>query len=392
MYNFKIFINFNQIKQSNELYHLFFIIFLLLNISEIYCEEIECKNNSVITNTNCFNELKFFNGKNYRSGHFAMNKKGDLIIEFSEENTRRRLFYGLKSDGGYYFSNEEATYELDITPVKISDSEEYLARYEAINLFVNLENDDTNEYLFSVSSFNSVVELHNLNSDNDTHYTWSAKNFFELAEDYILSFEYPLFEIKNTSTYILVLIPRKGSSCNDESDSYIIKKFKFTSYNTNGNQIIKTIVCNDNYFYRIISAFSMDDYNILVVFYVAKINDNSGKYVIKFYDYDLNEKNNTISLSEPPSNSNKEGVFFKSLYLKEKYAAFIFFSNDGTQKLNFHLKELKTDDSGYNFDNKITWNINDINFIPESGLGDFVKINDRRLVFISTEEFDYQNR
>ena len=107
-----------------------------------------------------------FNNRKYRSGHFASNKNGDLIIEFSEDdandNDDYRLFYGLKSDGRYYFKNEQPTYEFQITGAKNDDaSSTYYGRYESNNLFVSLNNNEDNEYLFSVSSFNELLDVYN---------------------------------------------------------------------------------------------------------------------------------------------------------------------------------------------------------------------------------------
>ena len=89
------------------------ILFLLLKLLKVNCEDIECKKNSSLFNTKCFNNILLFNNRKYRSGHFASNKNGDLIIEFSEDdandNDDYRLFYGLKSDGRYYFKNEQPT-------------------------------------------------------------------------------------------------------------------------------------------------------------------------------------------------------------------------------------------------------------------------------------------
>ena len=44
-----------------------------------------CHSNIEISDTSCFNGLKIFNisNKYYRAGHFAMNSKGDMIIEYS---------------------------------------------------------------------------------------------------------------------------------------------------------------------------------------------------------------------------------------------------------------------------------------------------------------------
>ena len=195
------------------------IFFIFLKLLKINCEDIECKKNISLLNTNCFNNILLFNEKKYRSGHFATNKKGDLILEFSEDNgsnsiNNARLFYGLKKDGRYFFNNEKATYEFNITGAKIleSNSTIYYGRYESRNLFVSLGNDVDNEYLLSVSSYDSVVELHNITNDNNNnHHTWVTTFFFNLSSN-IHSFEYSLFEIKNESTYILAFIPITSGS------------------------------------------------------------------------------------------------------------------------------------------------------------------------------------
>ena len=264
-----------------------------------------------------------FNNRKYRSSHFASNKNGDLIIEFSEDDDAKdnddyRLFYGLKSDGRYYFKNEQPTYEFQITGAKNDDaSSTYYGRYESNNLFVSLNNNEDNEYLFSVSSFNSIVELHNLTSDNSIHLTWTSQKFFGFTEEHIHSYIIPILKIKNESTYIITFLPRKQSTNSDvfSSDSYIIKKFQFNSFDEQSYNEINSKQSNDNYNNRIISAFSMDNYNILIIFFVLKTKTfegkDYGKYCIRFYDYYLNlkkEKNLTEELTNLYPGS---GLFFK---------------------------------------------------------------------------------
>ena len=41
---------------------------------------------SIISNTNCFNNILIFNDKNYKAENFSTNKNGDILIEFSEDN------------------------------------------------------------------------------------------------------------------------------------------------------------------------------------------------------------------------------------------------------------------------------------------------------------------
>lgn len=71
-----------------------------------------CENGMTINiNNNCFNEIILFNNKNYRSGHFAINNKGDMIVEYSDE--RSRLFYGLKKNVRYFFDTDNNRKEIE---------------------------------------------------------------------------------------------------------------------------------------------------------------------------------------------------------------------------------------------------------------------------------------
>ncbi len=103
----------------------------------IYLNCLHCTlSNNRITNTDCFNNLKIFqfDNKHYRAGHFAINEQGDLIIEYSDKESR--LFYGLKKNGELFFTNE--TKEIVIEDNGDIDPE-MIRRYESINSFVSLK-------------------------------------------------------------------------------------------------------------------------------------------------------------------------------------------------------------------------------------------------------------
>ena len=130
----------------------------------------QCRSGFLVEeNTDCFNQVLYFNQTNrsYRSGHFALNKNGDMIVEYSSD--QYRLFYGLKKNGEFYFENFTKEIEIKIDydfQYGLSTSD----RYEAINSFVSLS-DDTNkekEYLLSISSYLTILELHDLETDEST--------------------------------------------------------------------------------------------------------------------------------------------------------------------------------------------------------------------------------
>ena len=81
----------------------FFISLLTLLFITTHCEE--CGSINLITNSDCFNNVLYIGGQDkiYRAGHFAINTKGDLIVEYS--SNQYRLFYGLKKNGKFFFPN-----------------------------------------------------------------------------------------------------------------------------------------------------------------------------------------------------------------------------------------------------------------------------------------------
>ena len=81
-----------------------FIFQILLQIDLTSCGN--CKNIHNLLDTTCYNDLIIFNDSNWRAGHACTNKDNVTIVEFSlnDEESDKRLFYGLKENGRYYFT------------------------------------------------------------------------------------------------------------------------------------------------------------------------------------------------------------------------------------------------------------------------------------------------
>ena len=79
-------------------YYGFIILIILNQVRIFFCQN--CRNVNSLENSICFNNILFINTSSYRAGHFAKNKNGELIVEYS--NTEQRLFYGLNKNGNYY--------------------------------------------------------------------------------------------------------------------------------------------------------------------------------------------------------------------------------------------------------------------------------------------------
>ncbi len=150
----------NLIKMN--FYIILILSFLCLNIA--YCEirtetsdySYRYCSNFLSISDNCFFNKLIFNHKSYQAHNFAINKKGDLVIQFTEDNkddfSSSRLFYGLTKEGRYFFSNETSyTYEcdIDIDQFKfIENGYNYNEYYNTKNLFVSLKNEIKEKSIF----------------------------------------------------------------------------------------------------------------------------------------------------------------------------------------------------------------------------------------------------
>ena len=369
-------------KSSLKFKFLFLIFYLSIQLKNIECNT--CKTDNKLSNTDCFNNIIIFNSKPYRAGNFAQNKNGDMIIEYSDENpSKSRLFYGLKKNGKYFFSNESPIKEIE----EIRGDKNIFSRYESINIFVSLEKDiDKNyQYLLSVSSYTSLTELHDLNSGD-----YKVKSTSDFFGNKIFSYEYQILEVKSENKNIYFCIYIYGTTCGDFECGYnfIIKKFVFTSFDLSplNETTSKSVDISNNGNNRIISSFIINEDEKFVVFF----NKNDLKYALNFYDYNLETYGTNKEISNSISNQDSgTGIFFKSTYLVNHLGAFIYFmdGNDG-KSLFFKILNLTLGTSSeYTIESKIEKSINSYSFDTSITLNDFLKMNNERLIFISTLSF-----
>jgi hypothetical protein len=247
----------------------------------------------------------------------------------------------------------------------------YYGIYNSLNLFVSIKNDPNkgNQYLFSINSYYSTVELYNFNNGNNTHYIWSFNNFFNLNEDdYYFPYDYSLIELPKENTYIISFIP-KVIVYEDMIDITFIKKFRFKSFDNDAFEELNSIKYEDYLDDKIINTFFMDDYQTLVVL-TCKRNENYHDYnpvyrrrlsrklelsqnplwfIFKFYNRNLKPLNyaNDIELIYFLDGNSFQGseIFFKSIYLKNKFMIFFSsYNNDiifGLFELNYFIESNK---------------------------------------------------
>jgi hypothetical protein len=244
-------------------------------------------------------------------------KDGNLIIEYSELGIR--TFYGLKKNGRGMFENEETIKKINITKIKKGD-DEIKGRYESRNILVSLKDDlvRNKQYILSISSAaKTLVELHDI--DENIQNTWISTSFFKFTNEsrYIFSRQFQLIEKKDENIYYAAYVQyrdhKKDNTGNPKafSDSYTLSRFLFTDMN-NYEMLTKEFL--DNYNNRIVSAFILDKYNVLVVFFLKDKNNknNKNKYKIRIHDLTtLNQiEEKTIDNIGTDNMKSGEGIFF----------------------------------------------------------------------------------
>ena len=292
------------------------LLFLHINSKDIS----KCSIENGLTNKTCFNNLIHLD--NYSSGQFAGDKNGNMFILYSgsnSDNKANRTFYVLKKDGTNYFSDG---FQKVIQIIPEGSAE---GRNESRIIFISPPEDK--QYLFSTSAGEpslTLTELYNIGENEITSSSSkNTKDFWNINEEEISSYQYSLIKVPNNNIYFFAFA---------QQENIILIKFKFTSQNLNNYHEIKNITLNDNCNNRIISFFLMEQHNILVLFYVKEIDycDYGWCFPVAIYSRTL--YNDNLEKKNEQQGGNWEinlgdEVFFKGIYLKDNYAAFIFCMN-----------------------------------------------------------------
>ena len=288
-----------------------------------------------------------------------------MVVEYSKDNYR--LFYGLKANGKYYFKddsqNEISTKEMTFTNDNITEAN----RYEAKNIFVTF---NSKEYLFSIATYTSVVELIDLNEGNNI--TYKIKIHSNFLNEQIFSFVFSLLKMEtNPQQYLISYV--------SETNNYMLQKFYFSNFGLDSNSDFTLLTTSNpyeiKYLNRLVNSFIMD--SEIVVFLV---NWDKSEYILYIYDDDLNvtnQQNQTII--DTISNFNDGvGIFSKAYHLENRDAVFIYFTSPDPNALKLKAGTISQD--GKSFTVKIEKNINEYNFNCSVLLNDFVKIDSNRFI------------
>ena len=345
-------------------------LFIFIYIFFIYKSTIcaECRSGIAISESECFNNVYYFRNKNYRAGHFAMNSKGEMIVEYS--SNQYRLFYGLNKKGRFVFPN--VTKEIEINNETLDSVT--IGRYESINSFVSLSNDinKEKEYLLSISSYTTILELYDL--EQDTYNIVKAVDFLNKTLG-IYSFIFQLLEVKyqEQNFYFLIYIE---TSNNRSPFSIYVKRFKFQNPNLNSVVEEGEIKISETGNYRITSSIVIKSSNVIAIFYIKE-----GYFSIDFISYNFGHVGHIDKINEYNYDEYSDrGIFFKALYLYERYVAFAYFYEYFYIKFNI----LKFNEVFSSLTVTKEYNIKAQDLSNIITLNEFVKLDNNRLVLIST--------
>jgi WD40 repeat protein len=133
----------------------------------IYCEQSkfntnECSINNTIIKTQWLNDIIRISDDYFRYINVVSNKNGDIFIETSPvTQSSKRIFYGLKTNGRFYFQNEDTPFYI------LNEMDRGLKRHYSELYNIVLSNDQ--EYLLSIST-EGYVEIYDFDN-NERKYT-----------------------------------------------------------------------------------------------------------------------------------------------------------------------------------------------------------------------------
>ena len=399
------------------------------DVPEIFLNILSCvEEETTISNKKCLNNNIRFEQKKYQMNNFAKKENEDFLLQISEQKKydSARLFYGLTNEGRYFFSNESSysdEFNVDIDEETFIDNEFYFLNpiKDSKNLFVSIKNSTNkeNKYLFSINSYNSMVELYDLNNGNNDYIIWSFHKFFNIdPDDYFFPFDYELFEIKDRAEYIIVFIPQMNI---DELilDVNFMIKFRFQTFDTNAYEYRGALTYEDFLDTKILNIVLMKDKNRLVVLslnetvieyqpppvyaYRRRVDttrekrlteyyQKSYKFNLKFYNSNLKRLFyiKDVELNNALSNHYQGGdLFIKSLYLNFFGYPFVFliyldnyYNSFICDLFYMNFEQFKNNENTLNPIRPPYLQINNEGFDIEESPNEFIKVKDTQVVFI----------
>ena len=238
-----------------------------------------------------------------------MNNYGDLIAEYSVGN--KRLFFGMKKDGNYYFG-DNITKEIEI------NNKANISRGYSRIMFVKNSIKDK-EYLFSIGFESSNVEIYNIEEEK---YLLLPSISFLGREIY--SYWPELTELSlndNKKEYLISYLYFLYDNGDDTRRDFVFNKFDFFDFELQPLDQSKEVIIEIHYVHQRISVSFVSDEKIFI-FYLTR-----PYFMLEIYDYNLQKISGSINIDKCLGDFPWHVVFFMyGSYLKDDYIFLLYYT------------------------------------------------------------------
>ena len=329
----------------------------------------ECTINNTIIKTQFPNKIIIIGEESFKYINFFTLSNGDMIIETSPyPRANKRIFFGLKTNGRYYFNKTSSNEESPFNSLIIDDETEY--KYESGNSIIINEG---KEYLISTGRLSSYTELFDF--DNGKIISKRTKELIGHENKNIRS---NLIRInKERNTFIFPCLSEVSNIT-----SGIIMKFdlEFKS-----NRLVlsdKTERTIKYGFGNISSCFKTEKNKLIICFHGYKKNSEVSSFIFLAYNESFKPINETYFT---PSGINLY-VYFYSIFFREDSGAFIYYKTE--KEISYPIiffKKYDLEDNSFKnyFPNNNLIILDKYIFNTGYNLNELIKISDSKLAFIA---------
>ena len=303
---------------------------------------------------------------------------GDLIFETSPYiySNRKRIFYGLKKNGRYFFTKNENNEMTSFFSLSGATN-----KFESINAIIS---NDGKEYFMSIGRLMTHTEIFDF--EKEKVYAESTTDLLKYNNSNLVDTIVYLNSSENCFIYPIIV------KLNDTLYKTIIVKFKFTLSE------IKQISCTfinqvqkNNTFGEIANCFKTEN-TIIICFYGYR--NDSTYYNIVAFNEDLEELNEE-SIAYPEYNiytffsaihyKGESGIFFYYKYLNDSSTLYPYIFFKKYNKENSKFENVFFDNNSIILDKIIfnsDWTMNDLLKISDSKIGFFSSSKDKKILYI----------
>ena len=361
---YKKFLHENSVEQKTFLK----LIFILVLIKIV-------KNNR-ITNIIWIGDI------NFRYINFANFSNGDMIIETTScPGSSKRMFYGLKQNGEYFF-NKNGISTPFYSIISENDTNGQIEKYES-EIFVAKMEDNNKEYIVSISIKEQYCEL----------YDFEENKIIKIkSSDFLGS---PMTSIRETTNTII-----------SEGKNYIIfsflsndilnvKKLLFNSKDLQNNvTIVKTynLHITSDEIGNSISCFKCQIKDIIICFYLYGEKNGNDDYESLYNIIVLNSDLEYLTSESFRTDKFYPNSFYKCINLNYNIGVFIYYEFNNQKRILFPYLKIKryleNKIQDYYSDHPVAKNIeinyHDEQFNENSLLNDIIKISNTKVCFSTT--------